>query len=205
MPTSHTIYKLSCEDAISFVLEACWGFAEIDPDGHFVWVNKAFCEILNAPPDLVLGTTFEYWTHPEDRQLDNDLAAQVLNGEIPGYTLSKRYVQRGSTPQNPRIIWGMLSVVGKWSETKDFVGYRCQFRPYSDSANPQTKLHWKRVITWTIENWKTVATIIAVSTSLILGGSERLLSSLKKAKETADQVDSVLSLPSSLPGEQPPP
>ncbi len=110
--THHEIHTLSCEDAIAFVCDAAWGFAEVTADGRFSWINRTYCEILNAPAELILSTHFKEWTHPADKEIDLELARQVAEGTIPGYTLAKRYIQRGSTPQNPRIIWGMLSVSG---------------------------------------------------------------------------------------------
>jgi PAS domain-containing protein len=49
-----SIHTISPEDAIAFVCEATWGFAEVDPEGRFTWVNPAYCKILDAPPDLVI-------------------------------------------------------------------------------------------------------------------------------------------------------
>lgn len=194
----HTIHKIAPEDAIAFVCEATWGFAEVAPDGTFTWVNAAYCKILDAPPDLVLGTKFSEWTHPDDVEVDVDLAKQVREGQIPSYTLVKRYIKRGSTPQHPRIVWGMLSVSGKWKDGL-FVNYRVQFQPYEIQSQFKP---WKlsEVITWTKANWKSIATAIFVLLSLTWTGSEKLLEVLAKARRAAESVDGVLS-PSS-PGQQ---
>lgn len=193
------IYTLSCEDAIAFLCEAAWGFAEIDPDGIFIWVNQAYCDVLNAPADLVLGTNSRKWTHPDDIEIDNELAGKVKAGEINYYTLAKRYIQRGSTKNNPRFVWGMLSVQAKYSPTEEFAGYRVQFRPYSDMQETADYLaKAKTVLDWAITNWKTILTVAAVSSSLVFGGSEKLLEMLRRAKDTADSVEQVL--PSSPSG-----
>lgn len=193
-----TIYKISCEDAIAFLCEAAWGFAEVDANGSFVWINRAYCDILNVPPDLILGTTYRAWTHPEDIGIDDELARQVREGLIPGYTLAKRYLQRGSTPQRQLVIWGMLSVQGKRSPTGEFAGYRVQFRPYQDSQRGHLQLDIKGATKWAIANWKTILTVLTVSSSLIFGGSGPLLDAIRRAKDTADSVGSVLD--SSSPG-----
>lgn len=206
MPRSQQIYTLSCEDALAFVCEAAWGFAEVDIDGTFIWVNRAYCEVLNAPAELILGTSFQYWTHPDDVVIDSLLAEKVKSGELPSYTLSKRYIQRGSTPQRQLITWGLLSVSGKWIDSK-FVGYRVQFRVYD--REPKTPLNAKqfiasasRLVKWGVENWKTILTILVVVMSLTLGGSQKLSESLKRAVEAKHSLDSALeSLP---PGASPP-
>lgn len=189
------IYTLSCEDAIAFLCEAAWGFAEVAPDGNFIWVNRAFCDVLNAPADLILGTRYQTWTHAEDLEIDERLAGQVKNGEINNYTLSKRYIQRGSTKEHPRVIWGMLSVQGKYSQTGEFLGYRAQFRPYEQEPKQTLSSvleNTKILAEWTVKNWKIIATIIAVSSTLIFGGSETLIELLLRAKGTADSVDGAL-------------
>lgn len=191
------ISTISCEDAIAFVCEASWGFAEVSPAGKFLWVNPAYCAILNAPADLIIGTNFEQWTHEEDKNIDLDLARKVAIGELPGYTLAKRYIQRGSTPQNPRIIWGMLSVNGKWhqQQTGEFAGYRVQFRPYTrdgtgmDPAKMLARVDWEKVVRWTTENWKLIALLAGLLTTLIWGSSDKLLNVLKEVQSVQKQVD----------------
>jgi len=196
------IYKLSCEDAIAFLCEANWGFAEVAVDGTFIWLNQAYCQALNAPLDLILGTNFRVWTHPDDVKIDSELAQKVASGEITCYTLAKRYLQRGSTKTNQRIIWGMLSVQGKYSTTGECVGYRVQYRPYEDFPKSLDYLaRIKVILEWTNQNWKLIATVIAVSSTLAFGGSETLLELLKKIQSTTESVESVL--PASQSGASP--
>ena len=205
MTAQEVLHRLSCEDAIAFVCDATWGFAEMDAQGRFVWLNRSYAEILSAPVDLILGTSYSDWTHPEDVGIDKQLAQQVADGTIPGYTLAKRYLQRGSTPQNPRVIWGMLSVSGKWLQTKEFAGYRVQFQPWQSGQDVPQK-RWKdlkEVAKWTAANWKMLVTAVAVLTSLIASGSATLSDISRETKATVESVESVLqSLPS---GASPPP
>lgn len=225
----YSIHTISGEDAKAFVCEATWGMAEVAPDGTFNWVNPAYCKILDAPHDLIIGTKFADWTHPDDLAVDLELAKQVLEGAIPSYTLLKRYIKRGSTPQHPRIVWGILSVSGKWAQ-QAFQSYRVQFQPldpYSDlplQANKTwkrnvsellqwTKANWKPALRWTMANWKSLSIAIFVLLSLTWGSSERLLDVLLRAKQAADQakqatesLDGVLSPSSRLsPGPAPQP
>jgi hypothetical protein len=200
-----TIHTLSCEDAIAFVCDSTTPFAEIDANGKFIWLNRAYCEVLNAPLELIVGTHYKSWTHEEDVAIDVELANKVRDGEIPGYTLSKKYLQRGSTPQRPRIIWGMLTVSGKWRETREFWGYRVQFQPYTPlSDGPlRQRIDWRASGKWILENWKTLATIAVVSASLIGGSSATLQEQLKKIRVTADSVESELqSSPSGASPQQ---
>lgn len=193
--------ELSGNDAISFVVESNWGFAEVAPDFTIRWVNPAYCAILGAPYSLVLGTSFVDWTHPDDIGIDADLAEKVKTGDIPGYTLRKRYLQYGSTPRRQFVIWGFLSVAGKWKDG-EFQGYRVQFRPFNNVDEAQ-KLKWKDALEWTKRNWKTISTIAFLLTSLIFGGSERLLSILKDLRDAEKSVEQLTQPSTSGPQPQP--
>lgn len=201
MPNSSMYVPLSCDDAIAFVCDSDWGFAEKNADGFYTWVNRAFCEVLNAPVDLVIGTNWADWTHPDDIEVERSMNTKVANGEVPEYTLSKRYIQRGSTPQNPRIVWGLLSVSGKWTNTK-FAGYRLAFRVY-ERPEPQ-RLDVAGIVSrlrasaqWTVKNWKLLITLAVLGASLTRTGSQQLLDMLRRAKEAKTSVDSVLDSSSS--------
>lgn len=193
------LHLLSCADAIAFVCESEWGFAEIDPDGNFIWVNPAYCKILNAPLDLIINTNKREWTHPGDIGVDNNLSKQVKEGIIPSYTLAKRYIQRGSTPQRQMIIWGLLSVSGKWKETGEFVGYRVQFRPYIDQS---PSINLTEIVSWIKVHWKTILTIVTLLASLTLGSSSKLVELLVKVKDSSQSVDGALDSLSSGPSPQ---
>lgn len=182
------IYKITCEEAISFVVDACWGFAKLDEHGVFEWVNPAYCEILNAPAQLIIGTHWKDWTHEADIAEDDRLAKEVAQGNIPGYPFAKRYIQRGSTPNNQRVIWGLLSVVGKW-EGSTFQGYLVQYQPYN---NFHRKVDWSRVLYYVKNNWKIILGFLAVLLSWMGLNSEVLLQLLQKAEEVQDSARSVL-------------
>jgi PAS domain-containing protein len=196
----HSIHTLSPEDSIELVLDAPWGIAIVTTDFKFEWVNPAYCKILEAPADLIIGTTFGQWTHPDDLEIDLELATKVKHGTIPGYTLSKRYLKRLSTPQNPRIVCGMLSVAAKWQDNK-LTHYRVHFQPFESTQVPAStiKVDVKEVAKWIRANWKAIATILVTLLSLTSIGSDRLLEILTKAKHTAESVDGALS--PSQPGQ----
>jgi hypothetical protein len=194
MPNA-AIHTISCDEAISFVCDAAWGMAKVSPEGNFEWLNPAYCEILNAPALMIIGTNFKVWTHPEDVGQDIQMAQDVASGKIPGYQFSKRYVQRGSTPHNERIIWGLLSVVGQWKDNQ-FVGYLVQFQPYQNQV-PQ-KISVVKVLSsatlilnWMRLNWGTILTIISVVSALILGNWDRLDQILQKANSVKQSVELV--------------
>jgi len=184
------IHTLSCEDAISFIDESVDGHAEVSPSGHFRWINKAYARALNAPPELILGTHWREWTHAKDIEIDQKLADAVKNGEQPGYELSKRYLQYGFPPLKPRVVWGLITVTGKWKDDI-FSGYRVTFRLYEAGSRGYLEKA-SEVLDWGQANWKPLAAIATLVITLLFGGVENLLALLKEAQDTKQSVEQVL-------------
>jgi two-component system, sensor histidine kinase and response regulator len=74
-------------------------------DGRFLRVNQKFCNILGYTRDELLQLTGPGITHPDDLDDGVDLAEALVRGEIPGFTLEKRYLRRDGSP-----VWVDLSV-----------------------------------------------------------------------------------------------
>jgi two-component system, sensor histidine kinase and response regulator len=85
--------------------EAPIGVALVGPNGRWLEVNRALCEIVGYSETELLERTFQDITHPDD--LDADLArvGQVLAGEIQTYQMEKRYFHKQG-----HAIWAKLSV-----------------------------------------------------------------------------------------------
>ena len=183
----NTIYRLTEEEALQFVLDAGWGLAKVSEEGKFLWVNPAYCEILAAPADMIVGTHWKEWTHKDDIAEDERLANETSAGDKPSYTFRKRYVQRGSTPKHPKIVWGKLSVVGLWDgpELKCFL---VQFQPFNNFQHIQRfSFNVNEALVWASQNWKTILTILAVSFSMISSSTGTLLERWKRAQQELEQ------------------
>lgn len=80
------------------------GMALISPDGAWLQVNNSLCSMLGYTEEELLEKGFQVITHPDD--LGNDLAnmQKLLEGNIPGYQLEKRFSHKhGNT------IWVLQS------------------------------------------------------------------------------------------------
>ena len=81
------------------------GIAVTSPDKGWVEVNETFCRMLGYTREELTGRTWADLTHPDDLSADEALFRRVLAGEIPGYSLEKRYLRKDGTP-----VWASLSV-----------------------------------------------------------------------------------------------
>ncbi len=84
---------------------AAIGVALVAPDGRFLQVNDALCDLVGYTADELLTLTFQDITHPDDLEADVELARQVLDGEIRTYQMEKRYVHKLG-----HVVWILLSV-----------------------------------------------------------------------------------------------
>lgn len=89
------------------------GIAHVGMDGSFLLVNARFCEITGYPAEALIRTGFQQITHADDLHADEALLARLNLGEIPRYTMEKRYIRPDGA-----IIWINLTV----SMMRDDVG-----------------------------------------------------------------------------------
>lgn len=85
------------------------GMALVSPEGKWLRVNRAICELVGYSEEELLVTDFQTITHPED--LDKDLAhlQRMLRREIDFYHMEKRYIRK-----NGEHVWILLSVSLVW-------------------------------------------------------------------------------------------
>ncbi|MFZ2163659.1 MAG: diguanylate cyclase [Sideroxyarcus sp.] len=92
---------LKSEDRFRSALEhAPIGMALESPDGQFVQVNRAFCDITGYEPEELLNLTFSQITHPDDVSKDSAYLKLMEAGEIQTYEIEKRYLRKDG-----RIVW----------------------------------------------------------------------------------------------------
>lgn len=70
------------------------GIARKSPGGHFEYVNAAFCKIVGYSEQELAQKTWQEITHPDDLVDEQAMTDMVLAGQIPHYTLEKRYVRK---------------------------------------------------------------------------------------------------------------
>src|SRR5262249_6458230 len=75
------------------------------PDGRWLRVNPALCDILGYSEDELLGMTVQEITYPDDLASDIRHREKLHAGEIEAYQMEKRYIHKRG-----HLVWGHLSV-----------------------------------------------------------------------------------------------
>ena len=77
------------------------GIAMVAPDGGWLRVNDALCQIVGYSQDELLKLTFQDITHPDDLDTDLSLLQQLINNDIDHYQLEKRYIAYSGEVEQP--------------------------------------------------------------------------------------------------------
>ena len=67
-------------------------------DGVVVKANRAVCRMTGYSQEELVGRHARDLTHPEDRELSGPLVKKLLAGDIPSFTLEKRYLRKDGQP-----------------------------------------------------------------------------------------------------------
>jgi diguanylate cyclase (GGDEF)-like protein/PAS domain S-box-containing protein len=81
------------------------GMALVSPEGRFMRVNRALCEMTGYPIDELVGRSFSEITHPDDVEADLEALTDLVEGERYGYRAEKRYIRADGHP-----VWVSLNV-----------------------------------------------------------------------------------------------
>ncbi|MCX7205377.1 MAG: PAS domain S-box protein [Proteobacteria bacterium] len=95
------------------------GIALLAPDGSWISMNEALCQIVGYSKAELLQLTFQDITYPEDLDADLHLLQQLVADKIDRYQLEKRYIRK-----NGSTVWVNLVVtkyVGQKGELDYFV------------------------------------------------------------------------------------
>ncbi|MCX7312719.1 MAG: PAS domain S-box protein [Alphaproteobacteria bacterium] len=79
---------------------AAIGIVELDAEGRFIRVNEAICSIVGGTREELLNWRLQGRTHPDDRDVDEDLYRRQVAGDIGFYSIEKRFIRRDG-----RVIW----------------------------------------------------------------------------------------------------
>ncbi|MCF7793972.1 MAG: PAS domain S-box protein [Candidatus Cloacimonetes bacterium] len=70
------------------------GVCSTNLKGNFISVNEKYCDMLGYTAEELLGMHFNEITHPEDREANLELFANLIRRKIDFFDLEKRYVTK---------------------------------------------------------------------------------------------------------------
>ncbi|MGO9114076.1 MAG: PAS domain S-box protein [Thermoguttaceae bacterium] len=78
--------------------EAPMGMAICVCDGVITKANRALCRMSGYSQEELVGRHVRDFAHPEDRETSGPFVKRLLAGEIPSFTLEKRYLRKDGQP-----------------------------------------------------------------------------------------------------------
>ncbi len=85
--------------------QAAVGIDYCDLQGNFVTVNQKLCDLVGYASSELLTMSFRDITYTEDLATDLNHKGRLIAGEIPAYSLEKRYVRKDGT-----LTWVHITV-----------------------------------------------------------------------------------------------
>jgi len=114
---------------------AAVGMAIVGPDGHWLRVNHALCQIVGYSAEELLSIDFQSITHPEDLVPDLASMRQMLDGSISYFQTEKRYFHKSG-----RIVWALLSVSAVRDERGEFLYFISQIHDITARKEAEARL-----------------------------------------------------------------
>lgn len=83
--------------------EGPFGMALVRPDYRFARVNKTFCTMLGYSEEELTALKFTDITHPDEIKLGVELSQKLFRGEIPSFSVEKRYIKKNGETLSARL------------------------------------------------------------------------------------------------------
>lgn len=177
------------------------GMAAVSKEGKFLWVNTSMCRFLDCTEGQLLSLTLDEITHDKYRAVDRDLTDKLKRGELTSYTVVKAYHKSGSRPERPRYSWGSLTVFREpvLGEIQFFWIF---FVPHNDMKESGGR-SWKDIAIFVRDNYKWIATVIAIAFALATGNYTAISAILNKQAVIEQELHSGQQPSSSDSGSSP--
>ncbi len=92
--------------------EVALGIKWLTPEGYLIEANRSFCDLVGYDRDELLRHHYRDITHPQDVERDEALFARLMAGEIPNYSIDKRYLHRNGTSIPVRVTSSLVQADG---------------------------------------------------------------------------------------------
>ena len=114
------------------------GVALVSPQGNWLKVNRAFCELVGYSEAELLTRSFQDMTHPDDLEADMANVEELLAGEKRSYKTEKRYIHgRGHLV----TVWLSVSLVRDGTGQPRY--FIAQIQDITEQKRVDAELRWK--------------------------------------------------------------
>lgn len=135
------------------------GNALLTKDGHFMCLNRPFCNMLGRTESELLTKRWQDLTHVDDLTADEQSADRVAAGRLTGYDMFKRYIHKDGS-----IISVKLRICGVKDDAGEFLCFLAMVVPKDDRMTaPPIVITSKdvgnaiRMISWAVEKAPKIA------------------------------------------------
>jgi PAS domain S-box-containing protein len=111
------------------------GIALIDTAGRPFDVNPACCRILGYAAETLSTLTFRHISHPEDRDTDVELFAELLSGQRDEYVVVKGYLR-----PDEQVVWVRVTVTAVRREDRTLTFAVAMFDDISEHRRIEDEL-----------------------------------------------------------------
>lgn len=115
------------------------GMALMTIDGHFLQVNRAWCEMLGYTEVALLGMTMQEITHPDDVAENLQAIQNVVEGHAASFRMEKRYRH-----QQGQLVWGYLSAALVRNASGEPLHFISQLQDVTDRKRMEDELRQER-------------------------------------------------------------
>ena len=119
-PAEHELWRLTMEHSPV-------GMALMSPDGRYLRVNPAFCQMVGYDREALVGLSFHHITHPDDLGEDLGLVRGLLEGRYPSYRMDKRYIRKNGSIASAHLTVSLAH--GADGQPRHFIAQVEDFRP----------------------------------------------------------------------------
>ena len=111
------------------------GMALFNSDGEYVRVNASLCVLLGRPRDELIGRRDQEFTHPDDRQADQDAAWEILEGKRDTHQCEKRFLRPDES-----VVWALASLTFLRDEDGRPLSWVGQFQDVTERRRQEQEL-----------------------------------------------------------------
>ena len=131
--------------------------ALVSPEGRWLQVNQALCEITRYSEQELLERTYQDITYPDDLEADLELSRQMLAGDLPSFCMEKRYIRKDG-----QCIWILLHVSRSHNDMGKPFLFLAQIQDISERKRAEEALANSNALLKGVLNASTQVGIVAI-------------------------------------------